>query len=225
MGLGKGTGNFRERFERGLGLDFDVDDGLRVVLEAFHKRFDFPMHGDERGDFDGGEEAVARRAVVKKDDVAGLFAAEDVAAAEHLFEDVAVANGGAGESDTFAGEGALEAEIGHGSGDDAIAVELAERFEVARGSKQDAVAIDDFSRLADEKRAVGVAIERNAKFCPLGDDALLQTFQIKRAAIGIDVATVGFDGHSDDIGSERREKRRAEFVRRAVGAVENDSKA
>jgi hypothetical protein len=35
LGFRKCAGNFGESFERRLGLYFDVDDDLRVVLEAF----------------------------------------------------------------------------------------------------------------------------------------------------------------------------------------------
>ena len=58
--------------------------------------------GDQGGYFEGGEEAVTGGAVVEEDDVAGLFAAKDAAGSEHFFENVAVADVGAGEGDAFA---------------------------------------------------------------------------------------------------------------------------
>lgn len=124
LGLGKGGGNLRECFKRRLGLYWYIDDDLRVVLEAFNEHFDFSIEGDERGDFYGREEAVAGGAVLEKNDVAGLFAADDIAAAKHFFENVAVSNGCPGECDAFAGEHAFESEIGHGSGHDAVAFEF-----------------------------------------------------------------------------------------------------
>src|SRR5438034_7011856 len=47
--------------------------------------------------FCGGEQAVTGRAVVEKNDVAGLFASQHRAAAKHLFKDIAVADGGTGD--------------------------------------------------------------------------------------------------------------------------------
>ena len=47
--------------------------------------------------FNSGQEAVARGAVVQKNDVAGLFAAENAAAAQHFFQNVAIADIGAGQ--------------------------------------------------------------------------------------------------------------------------------
>lgn len=162
LGFGESCGNFGERIERRLGFHFDVDDDLRIVLEAFDQGFDFAMHGNERGDFHGCEEAVASGAVFEKNDVAGLLAADDVTAAKHFLEDVAVADGGASERDAFAGEDALEAEIGHGSGDDAVTFELILRFEIARDSEKNAVTVDDFACFADEESAVSIAVEGHA---------------------------------------------------------------
>ena len=51
LGFGEGAGDFGESFERGLRFYFDVDDRLRVVLEAFDEGLDFAVHGNERGDF------------------------------------------------------------------------------------------------------------------------------------------------------------------------------
>src|SRR2546429_9278776 len=59
--------------------------------------------------------------VVEKDDVAGLLAAEHTPAAQHLFENVAVADGRASQRDVFLGEDALEPKVGHGSSHDAMA--------------------------------------------------------------------------------------------------------
>ncbi len=124
LGFGEGAGNLRESFERRLGFHFDVYDDLRVVLEALDERFDFAVHGNERSDFYGGKKAVAGGAVIQKNDVAGLLAADDVAAPQHFLEDVAIADGGAGEGNAFASEDALKTQIGHGGGNDAIAFEF-----------------------------------------------------------------------------------------------------
>src|SRR6266481_4155683 len=102
----------RASFERGLGFHFYVDDDLRVVLKTFDQGRDLAVHGNERSDFYGREETVASGTVFKKNDMAGLLAADDVAAAKHFFEDVAVADGSASESDTFARQDPFQAKIG-----------------------------------------------------------------------------------------------------------------
>jgi len=223
LGFGECAGDFGKSFERGLGFYFYVDDDLRVVLEAFDEGLDFAVHGNEGGDFYGGQEAVAGRAVFEKNDMAGLLAADDVAAAKHLFEDVAIADGSAGERDAFAGEDAFEAEIGHGRGDDAIAFELVLGFEMARDGQENAVTVDDFSGFADEEGAVGIAIESNAETGALVDDAFLQAIEMEGTAGGVDVAAIGRYAHGDDIGAESAEEFGAEFVRGAVGTVKDDA--
>src|ERR1700758_219369 len=109
---------------------------------------------------------------------------------QHFFEDVAVSHGGAGKRDVFLGENSLEAQVGHGSGDDAITLKLVLGFQEAGGSQKYAVAVHHPSRLADEERAVGVSIERHSQPSFFLDNSLLQTFQMKRAAARVDIATV-----------------------------------
>ncbi len=223
FGFGKRARDFGKRIERWLGFHFYVNDDLRVVLEALNEGFDFAVHGNQRCDFYGGEQAVASRAVSEKNDVAGLFAADDVAAAEHFFENVAVADGGASERNAFAGQRAFEAEIGHGSGDHAIPFELVLRFEVTRDGKENAIAVDDFAGFANEEGSVGIAIEGDTELGALGDDALLQAFEMERTAAGIDVAAIGGDAHLDDVGAERAEEFGAELVGGAIGTVKNNA--
>jgi len=144
VGFGNGAGDFRKRVERRLGSYFHVEDSLRVVLEACDEGIETAIQRDERSDFYGGEKAIAGRGIFQKNDVAGLFATENVAALEHFFEDVAVADVGAGQGYIFAGENTFEAEIGHGGGNDAIAGKLFLGFEVASDGKEYAITVDDF---------------------------------------------------------------------------------
>ncbi len=124
IGFGEGARDRGERIERRLGFHFHVEDGLRVILEACDKGIEAAFGGYERSDFDGGEKPVAGRRILEKNDVSRLFAAKDVAAPKHFFEDVTIADIGAGERDVLACKNAFEAEVGHGSGDDAISGKL-----------------------------------------------------------------------------------------------------
>ena len=151
--------------------------------------------------------------------MAGLFAADDVAAAEHFFKDIAVADGSAGKRDAFTGQDAFKAKIGHGSGHDAVAFELVLGFEVTRDGEENAITVDDFACFADEEGTVSIAIEGNAELSTLGEHALLQTVEMERAAAGVDVSAIGRYTHRDDFGAERVEEFGAEFVGGAVGAV------
>ena len=164
---------------------------MRIILEAFDERFDLAVHGDQRGNFCSRKQTVAGRAVVEKNNVAGLFATENISAAKHFLENVAIANGGTCQRNVFAGKNALEAQVGHGGSDDAVAFEFILRFEVARDGKKHTVAVHDFSRFTDEERTVSVTVESNSETRLLRDDAFLQALQVQRTAAGVDVAAVG----------------------------------
>jgi hypothetical protein len=157
--------------------------------------------------------------------VARLFAADDVAAAKHFFEDVAIADGGAGEGDTFAGEDTLQTKIGHGRGDDAVAFQLVLGFEVTRDGQENTIAVDDFSRFANEEGAVGITVESNAELGALRQHSFLQTIEMERTAAGVDVAAIGRDAHRDDVCAKRMKEFGAEFEGGAIGTVKNDAEA
>jgi len=81
------------------------------------------------------EKAIPRRRVVEENDVAGLLAARTLPL-RSILQDVAVADIGSGERNALAGESALEAEIRHGSGDDAVAGEFVLRIKEARAARR-----------------------------------------------------------------------------------------
>lgn len=89
--------------------------------------------------------------------------------------------------------------------------------------EENAIAVHDFSRFADEERAIGIAIKGDAETGAFGDDALLQTLKMQRTAAVVDVAAVGGNTHGDDVGAESTEEFGAELVGGAVGAIENDA--
>src|SRR6202022_4704371 len=107
-------GNNGKRFQWWFGLYLYVDDGLRKNLEAAHQFVQRAPQSHEAGHLEGREQAVAGRSVVDKNDVPGLFAAQIRAATQHLFEDVAVADGYTSEANAFCFESALQAQIRHG---------------------------------------------------------------------------------------------------------------
>jgi len=45
--FGKGAGNFGKRFERRFRTDFDVEDGLGIILESFDQGFEAAVQRDE----------------------------------------------------------------------------------------------------------------------------------------------------------------------------------
>ena len=154
-----------------------------------------------------------------------MFAAENIAALEHFFQNITIANIGTGKRDAFACEDSFEAQIGHGSGDDAIARELALRFKVTGYGEENSVSIDDFSISRDEEGAISVAVKGDSESGSFGRDALLKLFEMERAAAGIDVAPVGLCAYADNVAAERFKKFGPELVSGSIGAIEYDAKA
>src|SRR5712671_5175602 len=221
----EGTRDFGKGFKGRLGFDLHVDDDLRVVLQTEDERLQSSAHGNERRDFQGREQSVAGGRILEKNDVAGLFAAEDVVAAQHFFEDISVADGGAAEFDAFTGEHTLESKIGHGGGDHAVAFEFALRFEEARGGQEHPVAIDDFPGGGNEQRAVGIAVKGHTERGAFGNHTLLQLVEMQRAATGVNIAAVGLIAHGDYVGAQRLKKLGGQSVGGAVGAIEDHAQA
>src|SRR4029077_24021 len=115
-------------------------------------------------------------------------------------------------------------QVGHGSGNDAVALKLVLGFEVARGGKKDVVAVHDFSGLADEKRAIRIPVESHTETRLFSDDAFLQSLEIQGATAGIDVAAIRRNAHRHNISTKRTKQFRTKLVGRAIGAIENDAK-
>jgi hypothetical protein len=224
IGFAESADNFREGFERGLGFYLYVDDGLRIVLEAGNKRIEAAFESNERSDFDGGEKTVTGGRIIQKNDVAGLFTAEDAAALEHFFENVAIADVGTSQRNIFMRKDAFETEVGHGSGDDAITRKFILGYEITRDPEKYSVTVDDFSIGRNEEGSVCVAIEGDSEGGAFGRNTLLQLFKMKRTASGIDVAAVGFRGDANDVAAERGKKFRSKLIGGAIRTIKNDAK-
>ena len=110
------------------------------------------------------------------DHVAGLLAAEGVAARLHRLEHVAVADLGLAHADAGASHRLDEAEVAHHGRHDGV-VDAAwpdSRMASARIG-EDLVAVDDVARVVDRQAAVGVAVEREA-----GVGAVLEHGRLQR---------------------------------------------
>ncbi len=59
-------------------------------------------------------------------------------------------------------------------------------------------------RGGNEDGAVGIAVEGRAESGAVRHDGLLQAFQVERAAMQIDVASIGLAADGDDVGAEAR---------------------
>ena len=65
------------------------------------------------------------------------------------------------------------------------------RLHVPAAHQQHRVAIDDAAGAVDENRAIAVAVERHAEAAAALDDHAREVLRVRRAAVEVDVASVG----------------------------------
>ena len=118
---------------------------------------------DHRQHLQRRDQAVAGGGEVGQDDVAGLLAADIEAVLAHMLADIAVADRRARQRQAVAAEIALQAEIGHDGGDDAVPAQPPVLVPGGGDHRHQLVAVDDAALLVDEDDAVGVAVERDAE--------------------------------------------------------------
>ncbi len=99
-----------------------LGQGREHPAELAHRSI---LTDQQRQDLQRCQHAVAGGGEVAHDQMAGLLAAQIVAALAHLLDHVAIADLGAVQLEPLAGQEALEAEIGHDRRDHAVALELA----------------------------------------------------------------------------------------------------
>jgi hypothetical protein len=72
--------------------------------------------------------------------------------------------------DPFRRQEALQAQVGHHRGDDTLAAQTPVGRPGLCDQGQDLVAIDQLARLVRYQQPIGVAIQRDAKLCPMLPD-------------------------------------------------------
>src|SRR6201993_701344 len=151
--------NLRKGFQWWFRFHTDIHDLLRIDFQISHERVKRSRKRNDRCKFNSREHSIAGRSIVEKKNVPRLLAAKIRSNAQHLFKNVAVADGGARQFQPRLVERALESEICHRGADNHIALQLAGRFHVASGNEQYAVAIHQLSRSAGKNCAVRITIE------------------------------------------------------------------
>jgi hypothetical protein len=120
-----------------------------------------PSRDQQRQHRERRDEPVAGRVVVEEHDVARLLAAEVVAAADHLLDHVAVADGRRDDADAALAHRDVEAQVAHHGRDERRLLELAARRAVGARSPSPRRR-RRLAALVDEDGAVGVAVEGDA---------------------------------------------------------------
>ena len=147
--------------------------------------------------------------------MAGLFATEHEVALLHFLEHVFVADRRPHHLNAVRSEGLLESKVRHHRRDHAL------HFHCHARHQHDGIAVDNLSGTGDEQRAVGIAVEGNAQVGLLGQHTLPQAFEMKRAAIQVDVAAIRRVADRHHLRAEFFEQRRGKLRSRAVSAIDH----
>ena len=120
---------------------------------------------------------------------------------------------------------ALETEIGHYRGDDAVALQAPGTLPVGGDQTHKLIAVQERAALVGDRQAVAVAIEGDAKISARRRHLRLHVLGVGRAAAAVDVEAVGIGGHRHHVGAELPQNGRRCPVACAVGAVHHDLEA
>ncbi len=212
------------RFERAAIAEAHIAQQLRYRLEhPAHLARLPPGLDDRRQDLQRRDQPVAGRRVIAQDDVAGLLAAEIAAKAAHLFDDIAVADPGAVQTDALPGEIMLEAEIRHDRGDQRAAREAVAMRQLGRDQRHQLIAVENDAALVGDDQPVGVAVERDADVGAPRQHLAPHVFRRQRAAFAVDVEAVGRDRDREHLGAQFPEHGRRDLVGGAMRAIDDDA--
>ena len=169
-----------------------------------------------------GQLAVAGGGVFAVDHMAGLLAADAVAAFQHFFQHMAVPHISADELDPLVFAEFMQSQVGHDGGDNGVSVQLASRAHIHGADGHDLIAVDHGAGLVDQQAAVGVSVVSDADIVSVVYHGLLQGFQVGRTAALVDIDAVGHGVHDVGTGLEAGKQLRRRCGRRAVGTVHAD---
>ena len=114
----------------------------------------------------------------------------------------------------------MEAVVGHHRHDHAVTAEPSTPAQVQRGERQQLVAVDDGAQTVDRQHAVAVPVEGEADRVPAARHHLGQRLHVGRAAVRVDVATVGCIGHHGHVRTQAPEDLRSHPIGGPIGAVQ-----
>ncbi len=163
--------------------------------------------------------------MVLQDDVTRLFAADVEAALAHPLHDVAIADLGALQRQPLGLQAALQSQVGHDGGDEALAVQPSAFGPVQTDQSHDLVAVDHMALLVADDHPVRVAVQGDADVAAIALDRFRHGLGMGRAALSVDVQAVRLHPDGEDLGAQLVQGRRRHAVARAVGAVDGDAQA
>ena len=148
-----------------------------------------------------------------------LLTTDTTAVLRHVLVYVLVAHSSLGITDTLLIKRFVQTKVGHDSRNHSIGQQLATLFHIAAIDIQDMVTSDDITLLVHAQAAVGVTIEGKTNIQTLLHNKLLQTLNMRRASIGVDVRAVRLIVYNIGVSTQRIENAFSDVPRTSVGAI------
>ena len=149
---------------------------------------------------------VTGRVEIKKNNVAGLFAADIVAVFAHLFDDIAVADLSLDGIKVIFGHRFVQTDVAHNGRHDRILLQATAFAHILAADEHDLVAVDDIAELVNRDAAIAVTVESNTDLSPLFNDELGQSFGMSRTNALVDVESVRIRCHRVKFSAEVRKE-------------------
>ena len=125
--------------------------------------------------------------------MAALLTADAAAVLGHILVDVLVAHSGLGVADALLIKSLIQAKVGHDRGNDGIGQQFATLLHVATIDVQDMVTSDDITLFIHTQATVSIAVIGKTDVQPLLYHELLQSLDMGRACIVIDMHKITLD--------------------------------
>ena len=151
-----------------------------------------------------------------------LLTANTAAILSHVFVDVLVAYRSLSVANPLLIKSLVQAKIGHDRSNDGIGQQLATLLHIAAVDVQNVVTSDDITLFIHTQATVSIAVIGKTDVQSLLYHELLQTLNVGRTSIVVDVQTVGLCIDDIGISSQSIEHRLSDVPTRAVGAVQTN---
>ena len=151
-----------------------------------------------------------------------LLTTDTAAVLRHVLIDVLVAHSGLCIADALLIESLVQTEVGHNRGNDGIGQQLATFLHVAAVDVQDMITSDDITLFIHTQATISIAVIGETNIQTLLYHELLQTLNMGRAGIVVDVQTVRLCIDDIGIGTQRIKHRLSNIPACTVGAVQTN---
>src|SRR5574343_476216 len=180
----------------------------------------FP-HGGEH--LQGGDDAVAGRVAIKRQDMTGVFTTEEPTLFVEHFDDVAITHRSAYKGYIHLAQRMFKRQIGHQRADHAL--HRSATCATADDGVKQLIAIVKIAFGVDHLQTVGIAIERDTEIGAVGENRLAQGLGCRGADSIVDIQAVGLHADADHFGTQLMEYSRSDVVGRTMSAVDDDFQA